>query len=77
MGPTEEVGKATGLFFQIMKDQPLALALALMNLLLLMMFAYIAYLATANRRHEFEQILAAQKDVQQLLFQCNSTNPRG
>lgn len=76
-GPSEEVGKAAGLFFQIMKDQPLSLALVIMNILLLALFFYVTHIATSNRQREFEMVLAAQKEVQQLLFQCAPVNPRG
>lgn len=69
-GPVEEVGKATGMFMQVMKDQPLSLALCLMNVLLLALFFYVAKVATENRRHEFEQVLASQAEVNKLLYNC-------
>lgn len=69
-GAVEEAGKTAGIFFTIMKDQPLALALAICNLVLLGLFFYVANLASSNRRHEFELILAAQKEVQTMLFNC-------
>lgn len=74
-GAVEEVGKATGLFVQVMKDQPLSLALVLMNVLLLGLFFYVAHIATGNRAKEFEMILQSQKEVQQLLYNCTPTTP--
>jgi len=69
-GPVEEVGKATGTFMEIMRQQPLALALVFMNVALLALFFYIAKVAGENRTHEFERVLIAQKEVNELLAKC-------
>lgn len=69
-GAVEEVGKASGIFMNIMKDQPLALALCLMNLCLMALFFYIAQQATGNRRAEFQAIMDNNKEISKLLFNC-------
>lgn len=76
-GAAEEVGKAAGIFMGVMKDQPLSLALVVMNVLLLGLFFYVTHLATANRGNELQMIFAAQKEVQQLLYNCSPDKPRG
>jgi len=69
-GPAEEVGKVAGTFMDIMRGNPLALALCVMNLTLLALFFYVARTASDNRRHEFETLLESQKETNKLLFQC-------
>lgn len=72
-GPVEEVGKATGTFMNIMKDQPLSLALAIMNLCLLALFYYIAQVASSNRRFEFQALQDGQREINKLLYNCTPT----
>jgi hypothetical protein len=67
-GPAAEVGKVATGFVDAMKSQPLALALAVMNLALLGLVFFIAYSAHAN--HESE--MKAQSELQQLLAQCHA-----
>lgn len=69
-GPVEEAGKTAGLFMQIMKDQPLSLALVIMNIALLALFWYIARTQSELRSHDIELIFKQQKDVQELLSKC-------
>jgi hypothetical protein len=69
-GPVEEAGKAAGVFMQIMKDQPLSLALVVMNVMLLGLFFYVIQTATHVRQTEMERIYAAQEKTNQLLYQC-------
>lgn len=69
-GVVEEAGKAAGTFMTVMKDQPLALALALMNLCLMALFFYVAQWAGTNRTREFDAIMEAQKETQKLLYNC-------
>lgn len=70
MGALEEGGKATGLFFQIMKDQPLSLALVLMNVLLLALFVFVS----SNRAREFDRIMTMQTETNKLLYNCVPTS---
>lgn len=69
-GVGEEVGKATNVFMQIMKDQPLSLALVIMNVMLLGLFFYVIQTATGVRNIEMERIFAAQDKTNQLLYNC-------
>ena len=69
-GAVEEVGQTTRSFMDAMKDQPLALALCIMNMALLGLFFYIAQEVGATRRKEFEMVFQQNDKVHQLLFQC-------
>lgn len=75
-GPVEEVGKATGLFMQIMKDQPLSLALVIMNLALLGLFYVIMDRVSHTREREINQLHQEQKEVRELLAKCVVPPPR-
>lgn len=76
-GPLEESGKVASGFMEMMRGNPLAGALAVCNILLLALFGYVAHWAGSNRAAEFKAIMAAQSEVQKLLFNCTPTNPRG
>lgn len=76
-GPIEEAGKAAGTFMDVMRGNPLALALVACNLMLLALFFYVTNWAGNNRATEFAAIMAMQREVQQLLYQCTPTAPRG
>lgn len=69
-GVGEEVGKATNVFMQIMKDQPLSLALVIMNVLLLGIFFYVIQTATKTRHEEMDRIFLAQSETNKLLYNC-------
>jgi hypothetical protein len=69
-GAGEEAGKAAGLFMNIMKDQPLSLALVIMNCVLLALFFYVIRTATEVRHKEMERIYAAQAETNKLLYSC-------
>lgn len=69
-GPIEAGERVASGFMAIMKDQPLSLALVIMNLVLLLLFFYIAKVATENRRSEFQILQENQKEVNKLLFNC-------
>lgn len=73
-GVGEEVGKATGVFMQIMKDQPLSLSLVVMNVLLLGLFFYVIQTATGVRQKEMDRIFEAQSETNKLLFNCVPSN---
>lgn len=75
-GPMEEGAKVAAGFMEAMKSQPLALALVACNLTLLGLFFYVASWAGNNRASEFTAIMAANKEVQQLLYRC-TPDPRG
>jgi uncharacterized membrane protein len=69
-GPAEEVGKAANTFMDVMKSQPLSLALVVMNILLLILLYYIAQASKDTRRQEFDVLVSQQKEMSQLLFKC-------
>lgn len=69
-GVAEEVGKQAGAFMTIMKDQPLSLALALMNILLMLLFFYIYKTNHELRVLQLNVTQQAQSEVQKLLFSC-------
>jgi hypothetical protein len=76
-GPVEEAGRVASGFMDAMKGQPLALALAVCNVMLLTIFFYVAHLASTNRRAEFASIMEMQKEVQKLLYNCTPNRPTG
>lgn len=69
-GPVEEVGKATGFFMTIMKDQPLSLALVIMNVALLVLFWMIMDRVSETRGREMKLIYDEHKEVRELLAKC-------
>lgn len=69
-GVVEETSKVATGFIDAMKTQPLALALAVMNIMLMGLFFYIAQWAGSNRQREFEMLMESNKEVQKLLYQC-------
>jgi|KBSMisStandDraft_5_1062788.scaffolds.fasta_scaffold10733_11 hypothetical protein len=62
-----EAGKAVGGFFDVMRSQPLALALVVMN------FALLAYIFWTGR-NAMEHIYKANSETQQLLAKCVSVD---
>jgi hypothetical protein len=75
-GPVEEAGKAVGGFMEIMKQQPLSLALVLMNLSLLGLFYIIMDRVSETRRHEFTMLQQEQQHVRDILAKCIVPQPR-
>lgn len=71
-GVTDEVGQTTRSFFEALKDQPLSLALVVMN------FALVAFLFYSNaqtleqRKQALDQIVAWQKGTDSLMANCVS-----
>jgi hypothetical protein len=76
-GPLEEGAKVASGFVEAMRGNPLALALAASNIMLLAIFAYVANWAGNNRATEFAAIMAMQREVQQLLYRCTPDKPNG
>jgi hypothetical protein len=76
-GPLQEGAKVATGFMTAMKDQPLALALVMCNVLLLALFFYVIQVATSNKAKEFQAIMEQQREVQQLLYNCTPDKPRG
>lgn len=76
-GPAEEVGKAAGVFMTVMKDQPLSLALVVMNVLLLGLFFFVIQTATKTRHEEMDRIFVAQSETNKMLYNCVPADKRG
>ena len=72
MGVGEEAGKAVGGFFNIMGGQPLALALVVMNLILLGYLFYTAASITNSRKETVDLIVGWQKETDKLMVNCVS-----
>lgn len=66
MDTTEEAGKAVSGFMDVMKSQPLSLALVVMNLALLGMLWSIS----SKGDSQLQTVLAHQDKVQELLARC-------
>lgn len=69
-GPVEEAGKVAGTFMDIMRAQPLSLALVIMNLALLAFFWVILDRVDSHGRQRDAQLLADQKEIRELLSKC-------
>ncbi len=69
-GPTEEGIKVAGSFVDIMKREPLSLALVLMNLSLLFFSWMILSSVAKQTEHEIDLLYTDNKDVRSLLAKC-------
>jgi hypothetical protein len=69
-GPIEQAGKAVGGFMDVMRQQPLSLALVVMNLALLVIFYIILIRVNDTHKLQFERQQAEQKEVRELLSKC-------
>ena len=76
MNAIEEGGRAARTFMEAMKEQPLALALVVMNLCLLGFLYYGAVVATNERHLEMMLLYQNRSEMAQLLYQC-VPNPGG
>lgn len=74
MGVTEEVGKAASGFVNIMGGQPLALALVIMNFVLLAYLFYTASSITSSRKETTDLIVKWQQDTDKLMVNCVSSD---
>jgi hypothetical protein len=70
MGPVEEAGKVATGFMDILRGQPLSLALVVMNMSLMVLVFYTANAEKASRRYMAEIILKQQGEAQSLLSKC-------
>jgi len=69
---TQEVGKATGTFMDIMRPQPLSLALVVMNLILLGFLFYSGASQLNQRKQTVDLIVSWQRDTDKLMASCVS-----
>jgi hypothetical protein len=75
-GAIEQVGKTAESFIDVMKREPLSLALVLMNLCLLLFFYVILTRVADQRKEEIGLLYADKKDVRELLARCIVPNDR-
>ena len=69
-GPVEEVGKVTNTFMEIMRAQPLSLALVIMNIGLLVVFWLILTTVAENNKLREHELFEQQKHTSELLSRC-------
>jgi len=69
-GIAEQGAKVATSFFDSMKSQPLALALVVMNLVLLLLFFYVVNLLSDRARERETALFEEQKEVRGLLSKC-------
>jgi hypothetical protein len=68
----EEVGRTTRSFMDALKDQPLSLALVVMNFLLVAYLFYSGSSITSSRAETTRMIVAWQKETDTLMANCVS-----
>jgi hypothetical protein len=71
-GVTEEVSKQVGGFMDIMRSQPLSLALVMMNVLLVVFLFYSNSQVLTQRQGALDQIVQWQRATDQLMANCVS-----
>lgn len=71
-GIPEEVGKTTRSFFDVLKDQPLSLALVLMNFLLVAYLFYSGSQTLYQRQETSKLIIEWSKETDKILGSCAS-----
>lgn len=71
-GVTEEVAKQVSTFQDIMRQQPLSLALVMMNLLLIVFLFYSNSQTLTQRQSALNQIVDWQRQTDQLMAGCIS-----
>jgi hypothetical protein len=69
-GALEEGARAAGTFMTIMKEQPLSLALSIMNLALIGLIWWFTTKQIDVRNHDLELYFAHQKETSLLLSRC-------
>jgi cytoskeletal protein RodZ len=69
-GAIEEGAKAAGTFMGIMKEQPLSLALSVMNIGLIGLIWWFSAKQVEVRNHDLELYFAHQRETSQLLARC-------
>lgn len=66
----ERASKVAGDIIEAMKNEPLSLALVVMNLALLFMFYFILDTVAESRRREVAMVHQEQKEIRELLLRC-------
>jgi hypothetical protein len=71
-GITEEVGKQVGGFMEILRGQPLSLALVVMNFLLVAYLFYSGSATTTQRQETAKMIVEWQRETDKIMASCAS-----
>jgi hypothetical protein len=71
-GVTEEVGKQVTGFMQVMREQPLSLALVVMNFLIVAYLFYSGAQQLSQRKEMAEMIVTWSKETDKVLASCVS-----
>ena len=66
----EEGGKTARTFMEIMRDEPIALSLCLMNVLLLAFLYYTGVVAHDERKQEMQLLYQNRSEMAKLLYEC-------
>jgi hypothetical protein len=69
-GVGEEGVKVVGGIVESLRQQPLSLALVIMNIALLALFFYIGKTVAATREREINLLYTDQKEIRELLSRC-------
>jgi hypothetical protein len=72
INPIEEAGKTARSFFDALKDQPLSIALVIMNFLLIVYLFYSGSTVTSQRQDTTKMIIGWQERTDQLMASCVS-----
>lgn len=73
----EEVGKTARTFIDVMKNEPIALSLCLMNVLLLGFLYYTGVVAHDERKQEMQLLYQNRSEMAKLLYECVPPDKRG
>src|SRR5262245_613433 len=69
-GPIDEAGKVATSVVDALKAQPLALTMLIMNIMLVALLTYVAWVGAHTREREVNLIYQSQTKVQELLARC-------
>ena len=69
-GVVEEGAAVTRSFIDVLKSEPISLALVVMNVALLLIFYFILTTIAATREREIALLYDEQKEVRELLSKC-------
>ena len=72
INPVEEIGRTTRSFFEALKEQPLSIALVVMNFVLLGFLFYSGATTASARQDTVKMIIAWQEKTDTLMANCVS-----
>jgi hypothetical protein len=73
----EEGGKAARTFMEVMKGEPIALSLVVMNVMLLGFLYYTGIVAHDERKTEMQLLYENRSEMAKLLYACVPGKPDG